>query len=107
MERLAGLEPACTALEERCLNPLGHRRAKHAWYRGRGSNSTAPVCRTGALSQKATPALLAVGAGFEPAHKLVNSQPPCHLATPQNLVGDLGFDPRFSWSQAKRVNPFP
>src|SRR5579864_3649551 len=27
MERLAGLEPACIALEERCLNPLGHRRA--------------------------------------------------------------------------------
>jgi hypothetical protein len=26
MERLAGLEPACIALEERCLNPLGHRR---------------------------------------------------------------------------------
>jgi len=34
------------------------------------------------------------------------------LATPQKLVGDLGFEPRFSWSQAarrtaKRVNPFP
>jgi hypothetical protein len=32
---------------------------------------------------------------------------PYHLATPQKLVGDLGFEPRFSWSQAKRVNPFP
>ena len=49
---------------------------------------------------------LAVGAGFEPAYELVNSQPPCHLATPQNLVGDLGFEPRVSWSQARRVNPF-
>ena len=59
MERLAGLEPACTALEERCLNPLGHRRAITAksWYRGRGSNSTSPLCRRGALNQKATPAL--------------------------------------------------
>jgi hypothetical protein len=58
MERLAGLEPACTALEERCLNPLGHRRAITAkfWYRGRGSNSTAPLCRRGALNQRATPA---------------------------------------------------
>jgi hypothetical protein len=26
------------------------------WYRGRGSNSTAPLCRRGALNQKATPA---------------------------------------------------
>ena len=26
LERLAGFEPACTALEERSLNPLGHRR---------------------------------------------------------------------------------
>jgi hypothetical protein len=51
--------------------------------------------------------ILAVGAGFEPAHGLGNSQLPCHLATPQNLVGDLGFEPRFSWSQAKRVKPFP
>src|SRR5258706_3889256 len=85
MERLAGLEPACTALEERCLNPLGHRREIIAkfWYRGRGSNSTAPLCRRGALDQKATPAFLAVGAGFEPAHKLVNSQMPYRLATPQ------------------------
>ena len=66
MERLAGLEPACIALEERCLNPLGHRRVV-IWYRGRGSNSTAPLCRRGALDQKATPAFLAVGAGFEPA----------------------------------------
>src|SRR5580700_10973006 len=109
MERLAGLEPACIALEERCLNPLGHRRAvtSERWYRGRGSNSTAPLCRRGALNQKATPAFLAVGAGFEPAHKLVNSQSPYRLATPQRLVGDLGFEPRFSWSQAKRVNPFP
>ena len=59
MERLAGLEPACIALEERCLNPLGHRRAITAksWYRGRGSNSTSPLCRRGALNQKATPAL--------------------------------------------------
>src|SRR5438132_11665026 len=113
MERLAGLEPARTALEARCLNPLGHRRVvtSKCWYRGRGSNSTAPLCRRGALNQKATPAL-AVGAGFEPAHELVNSQSPCHLATPQNLVGDLGFEPRFSWSQAarrrdaKRVDPF-
>ena len=64
MERLAGLEPACPALEERCLNPLGHRRMlfwnrhrlRSVWYRGRGSNSTSPVCRTGALDQKATPA---------------------------------------------------
>src|SRR5260370_10631335 len=55
MERLAGLEPACIALEERCLNPLGHRRVV-IWYRGRGSNSTAPLCRRGALDQKATPA---------------------------------------------------
>src|SRR5579863_7783532 len=89
MERLAGLEPACIALEERCLNPLGHRRTG-IWYRGRGSNSTAPLCRRGALDQKATPALLAVGAGFEPAHKLVNSQPPYHLATPQ----ETGRGPR-------------
>src|SRR5206468_1048861 len=98
--------PACIALEERCLNPLGHRRAV-IWYRGRGSNSTAPLCRRGALDQKATPAFLAVGAGFEPAHKLVNSQSPCHLATPQKLVGDLGFEPRFSWSKAKRDQPDP
>ena len=34
MERPAGLEPACSALEERCLNPLGPRRAA-IWYRGR------------------------------------------------------------------------
>src|SRR5580692_823170 len=69
MERLAGLEPAWIALEERCLNPLGHRRAvtSERWYRGRGSNSTAPLCRRGALDQKAAPAFLAVGAGFEPA----------------------------------------
>jgi hypothetical protein len=59
--------------------------ATKTWYRGRGSNSTASVCRTEALSQKATPAYLAVGAGFEPAHKLVNSQPPCRLATPQKI----------------------
>ena len=50
---------------------------------------------------------LAVGAGFEPAHELGNSQLPYRLATPQKLVGDLGFEPRFSWSQAKRVDPFP
>ena len=42
--------------EERCLNPLGHR-CPVIWYRGRGSNSTAPLCRRGALDQKATPAL--------------------------------------------------
>src|SRR5262249_28429928 len=80
-------------LTERFLNPLGHRRAV-IWYRGRGSNSTAPLCRRGALNQKATPACLAVGAGFEPAHKLVNSQLPYHLATPQNWSGtsDLGRD---------------
>jgi hypothetical protein len=41
--------------------------ARSTWYRGRGSNSTAPLCRRGALDQKATPAFLAVGAGFEPA----------------------------------------
>ena len=23
------------------------------------------------------------------------------------MVGDLGFEPRISWTQAKRVNPFP
>ena len=57
------------------------------WYRGRESNSTAPLCRRGALDQKATPVFLAVGAGFEPAHKLVNSQLPYRLATPQKLVG--------------------
>src|SRR5271163_1225663 len=107
MERLAGLEPACITLEERCLNPLGHRRAftSERWYRGRGSNSTAPLCRRGALDQKATPAFLAVGAGFEPAHKLVNSQLPCHLATPQKLVGDLGFEPRFSCSISTSPRP--
>ena len=106
MERLAGLEPACIALEERCLNPLGHRRAVF----GTGVEDRTLLhlfVGEGALDQKATPAFLAVGAGFEPAHKLVNSQLPYHLATPQKLVGDLGFEPRFSWSQAKRVNPFP
>src|SRR5438067_9992887 len=109
MERLAGLEPACTALEERCLNPLGHRRAvtSKCWYRGRGSNSTAPLCRRGALNQKATPACWLWGQDSNLRIELVNSQSPYHLATPQNLVGDLGFEPRFSWSQAKRVNPFP
>jgi hypothetical protein len=25
----------------------------------------------------------------------------------KNLVGDLGLEPRLSWAQAKRVNPFP
>ena len=34
--------------EERCLNPLGHRRAI-IWYRGRRSNSTAPNRRRGAV----------------------------------------------------------
>ena len=29
---------------------------RNVWYRGRGSNSTAPLCRRGALNQKATPA---------------------------------------------------
>ena len=51
--------PLCAVRkEERCLNPLGHRRAvtSEHWYRGRGSNSTAPLCRRGALNQKATPA---------------------------------------------------
>ena len=51
--------PLCAVRkEERCLNPLGHRRAvtSECWYRGRGSNSTAPLCRRGALNQKATPA---------------------------------------------------
>jgi hypothetical protein len=64
------------------------------WYRGRGSNSTAPLCRRGALNQKATPAFLAVGAGFEPAHKLGNTQLPYRLATPKNWSGtsDLNRD---------------
>ena len=38
--------------------------------------------------------ILAVGAGLEPAHELVNSQSPYHLATPQNWSGtsDLNRD---------------
>src|SRR6202167_5143267 len=109
MERLAGLEPACTALEERCLNPLGHRRVvtSKCWYRGRGSNSTAPLCRRGALNQKATPAYWLWG---QDSNLRMNWLTASCLATwlpHKKLVGDLGFEPRFSWSQAKRVNPFP
>jgi hypothetical protein len=108
MERLAGFEPACTALEERCLNPLGHRRVVNSNVGTGVEDRTLLHLFVGeGLSTRKRPRYLAVGAGFEPAHELGNSQLPYHLATPQKLVGDLGFEPRFSWSQAKRVNPFP
>src|SRR5271166_253365 len=100
--------PLCAARkEERCLNPLGHRRVitSECWYRGRGSNSTAPLCRRGALNQKATPAFLAVGAGFEPAHKLGNSQLPCHLATPQKLVGGQIWSERLESNRLSSLGP--
>ena len=109
MERLAGLEQACIALEERCLNPLGHRRVVNSNV-GTGVEDRTLLhlfVGEGPSTRRRPRQLLAVGAGFEPAHKLGNSQLPYRLATPQKLVGDLGFEPRFSWSQAKRVDPFP
>ena len=137
MERLAGLEPACIALEERCLNPLGHRRAITAksWYRGRGSNSTSPLCRRGALNQKATPALWLWGqdSNLRVAALTVRCLP--NLATPEKLgrepgsrtqcfcapnaedyrfpcsrtsnalAGPSGFEPEFQASETRALNP--
>ena len=93
-----GLEPSTStfrelrpAAERPGFNPLRASRltARSIWLGGADSN-----CRSGLQ---------------RPASWPLNDLPlnGVDRKTPQKLVGDLGFEPRFSWSQAKRVNPFP
>ena len=72
--------------------PQARKSFREGWYRGRGSNSTAPLCRRGALNQKATPAFWLWGQG---SNLRVNRLTASRLAT---------WLPHKNWSGTSDLN---